>query len=83
MSHTTIAIAETALKCCNRDQGLGFVAGGKLLDRATVKNIFVAMFGFVSTVVPLFLAMRPELHVAGGAACALSAHAHRLGVRSR
>lgn len=35
------------------------MAGGKLLDRTTLKNIYVTMFGILSTIVPVFLALRP------------------------
>ena len=51
--------------------GLGFVAGGKVVDRTTVKRTLVGIYGFLGFIVPLLLASRPEVIVAGFEVCAL------------
>jgi hypothetical protein len=45
----------------NYKQGLGFVAGGKVLDRGTLKTIFVAVSGALSTVLPVIYALKPGM----------------------
>eukprot|EP01046_Picozoa_sp_COSAG06_P007286 COSAG06_NODE_353_length_16899_cov_14.694345_18_plen_384_part_00 len=42
---TKIQIVERLLSNANRGQGLGFVAGGRVIDRATLKNVAVAVSG--------------------------------------
>ena len=59
----------------NSGAGLGFIVAGKVVDRATLKTIFVQVFGLLSTVVPLILALKPEPVVAGSDACAATAAA--------
>jgi hypothetical protein len=67
-----LQILERAIMLQNQGAGIGFVVAGKVLDRTTLKTIFVAMSGFLSTVVPLILALRPKEFVIGTEACALS-----------
>lgn len=50
-----------ALDRTNYKQGLGFVAGGKVLDRGTLKTIFVAVSGALSTVLPVIYALKPGM----------------------
>ena len=70
-----LQILERAILLENKGTGIGFVFGGKVLDKTTLSKIFVAMGGFLGTVVPLFWAVRSsglKPTVAGTEACALS-----------
>ena len=54
--------------------GVGFVAGGKVIDRTTLKTTIAAIFSFLGFIVPLLLAFRPEVVVVVGAdVCSLNA----------
>ena len=74
-------VIERLLQNLNKGQGLGFVVAGKVLDRTTLKTIFVAVSSFLGTVVPVVLALRPTTAVAGTAACSLPAY-HRDAIRA-
>jgi len=39
--------------------GSQFVVAGRVMDRTTLKTMFVSMFGFMSTVVPLIIGLKP------------------------
>lgn len=56
---------EILLKNLNNGGGLGFVAGGKVIDKRTLRMIFAAKSGFLSTVLPLILALQPTELVVG------------------
>jgi len=54
-----LQVMERLLQNTNNGAGLGFIVGnGKVLDMNTLKSIFAGMFGFLATVLPLFLALR-------------------------
>eukprot|EP01045_Picozoa_sp_COSAG04_P001948 COSAG04_NODE_67_length_29431_cov_17.894313_17_plen_152_part_00 len=69
---TKLQILERALLNANRSQGIGFVVLGKVVTRATLKAIFLAVVGFLGTVVPVLLTLRPA-EVASVGACELDA----------
>jgi hypothetical protein len=54
-----IQVLERLLDRCNQMQGLGFVIGEKVLDRRSLRTIFVALVGAMSTIVPVLVALRP------------------------
>jgi hypothetical protein len=56
-----IQVLERLLDRCNQMQGLGFVLGenGKVLDRKTLRTLFMAVASLLFTVVPVMLALRP------------------------
>jgi hypothetical protein len=67
-----LQVLERALLNTNRRQGIGFVVAGKVIDRATLKAICVAVAGFLGTAVPVILALRPAEVVSVGS-CELDA----------
>lgn len=56
---------ERLLDRCNNQAGLGFVVGGKVVDRRTLKTIFVGMVSLVSTVFPVLVALSSDGYVVG------------------
>ena len=50
---------ERSLERCNRGQGLGFVVGGRVMDRRTLQLIGASMCGALTTVVPLIFGLNP------------------------
>jgi len=72
-AYNKLQILEELLDRLNKKQGLGFVAGGKVFDRTTIKTAFIAIGGFLGFIVPLLLAFRPEATVAGTDVCSLNA----------
>ena len=60
-------------------QGLGFCAGGRVLDRTTLEKIFASISGLFGTVIPLIVALCDEEGFpasatgANASACTLSA----------
>lgn len=71
----SVQLLERHLDRLNRLQGLGFVVAGKVLDRTTVRNAFIAMSSMLGTIVPIVLALQQSAAatVNGGEACALTA----------
>ena len=53
-------------------QGLGFVVSGRVVGLPTLKAIFVAIFGMLSTLVPVILSMADSGRVSVG--CEPTAH---------
>jgi len=66
-------VIERLLQNLNKGQGLGFVVAGKVLNKTTLKTIFVAVGSFLGAAVPLILALKPPTIVPGTEACALTA----------
>ena len=64
---------ETHLAYLNSCAGLSFIVAGKVVDRTSLKTIFVQVFGPLSTEVPLILTLKPKAFVAGSDACAAMA----------
>ena len=60
MEELNIVRVERLLVNLNKNQGLGFVVGGKVLDKRLLKTIFVTIGGFLSTVLPLILALQSK-----------------------
>jgi hypothetical protein len=52
-------VLERLLQNLNKDQGLGFVVGGTVLDNTTLKMIFAKMAGLLGTVGPIILSLAP------------------------
>ena len=73
---------ETALDRLNAKQGLGFVVAGRVLDKKTLRTIFVGMAGFIGTVGPVVLALRPETHASGDAAACAPSETEAAVIRS-
>ena len=73
-SDAKLQILERAIEKENKGAGIGFVVGGgvKVLDRTTLRTVFAAMAGFLSTAVPLILALQQQETVIGTAACSLT-----------
>ena len=71
--HDKLQILEVHLDRLNKKQGLGFVAGGKVIDRTTVKRTVVGIYGFLGFIIPLLLASRQEAAVIGTTHCSLTA----------
>ena len=70
-AHDKLRILEVNLDRLNKKQS--FVAGGKVIDRATIKTTYAAIFDFLGFVVPLLLAFRPAEIKTSTELCALSA----------
>jgi hypothetical protein len=68
-----LTVMETHLANLSSGAGLGFIVAGKVVDKTTIKTIFVQMFVLLSTVVPLILALQPKAIVAGTNTCAATA----------
>jgi len=63
---------ETLLDRLNDGGGLGFVAGGKVIDKKTLRQIFAEVIAFLVVAVPVILSLQPTVAVAGANACDLS-----------
>ena len=51
----------TTLRSMNANQGLGFVVYGTVVDRRTLSRAVVAVGGFLGTVVPVVIALQPDI----------------------
>ena len=72
-NHAKLAAVESLLQNDNNGQGLGFVVAGRVMDRKTLKAIFIAMIGFLGTVLLMIIALRPTLSVPCAATAAVAA----------
>ena len=68
-----LQVLERHLDRQNRKVGLGFVPGGKVLNKTSLKTIFAAMIGFLSTALPLILNVIEPTAVHGSAGCSPTA----------
>jgi len=65
---------ERLLALANRKQELGFVVLGKVIDRATLKTVFLSIFAGLCTIIPIILVLSSQQTLASGSsACDLSA----------
>jgi hypothetical protein len=71
-SDAKIQILERGLLLTNRGQGLGFVAGGRVLDLRTLQVVFAGVVSLLSTVLPILIAMRPA--IGGDEVCGVTAN---------
>ena len=56
-THVAIWRLETALERSNNQQGLGFTVAGKVLDKATLKTMFITIISLATTVGPILFAL--------------------------
>jgi len=75
-THAKLAVVESLLQNQNLGQGLGFVVAGHVLDETTLKGIFAAMIGLLTTFMPLVIALARAQDAwqftAGTGRCAMS-----------
>ena len=64
-THDEIQWLEVKLKQLNKGQGLGIAVFSSVLDRSTLKQLFVAVIGTVSTLVTTVVAFTEEAAVSG------------------
>ncbi len=68
-----IQVVERLLSNANRGQGLGFVAGGRVIDRTTLQNIAAGVAGTLGAILPIILALQPKHITDGTDTCELTA----------
>ena len=71
-AHVTIFKLETMLNQLNKNQGLGFVLGGTVLDKRFFFNLLAKLGALAATVLTTLLAFRHDANSEDGGGCGLS-----------
>jgi len=61
---------EQSLSASNGGQGVGFVAGGRLVDRQLLASAALALGSVLGAALPVVLALQPQTATGGAGACA-------------